>query len=242
MNRNTIYAIAGGVVAVLIVAVGSFFYFRGPANQGGVPPLPANARMFNNWALIGCDAPERSGSMRPAPARRQSADAAPRHADDDCPGAERQHRHGCHLAAECRDTRRRHDHADGWHRGQRPDTGVPAGRRARGPSLSPMLSPRKWQPPTPRPSNSPSANGRPVRMNVNTQGFAQGFAAWQQAARLRLLSPILRELLGPPKAPRLPLRRPQRRPPPQPRRRAAGRQGYTAGSQIARTCSMKRHA
>jgi invasion protein IalB len=57
MNRNTIYAIAGGVVAVLIVAVGSFFYFRGPANQGGVPPLPANARMFNNWALIGCDSP-----------------------------------------------------------------------------------------------------------------------------------------------------------------------------------------
>jgi hypothetical protein len=27
-----------------------------------------------------------------------------------------------------------------------------------------------------------AANGRPIRMNVNTQGFAQGFAAWQQAA------------------------------------------------------------
>jgi hypothetical protein len=26
-----------------------------------------------------------------------------------------------------------------------------------------------------------AANGRPIRMNVNTQGFAQGFAAWQQA-------------------------------------------------------------
>jgi hypothetical protein len=27
-----------------------------------------------------------------------------------------------------------------------------------------------------------AANGRAIRMNVNTQGFAQGFAAWQQAA------------------------------------------------------------
>jgi invasion protein IalB len=54
MSRNTSYAIAGGAAAVLIVAVGLYLYLSGPANRGGVPPLPANARMFNNWALIGC--------------------------------------------------------------------------------------------------------------------------------------------------------------------------------------------
>src|SRR5262245_19786167 len=53
MNRNTIYGIAGGAVLVLVIAIGLFFYLGRPANRG-VPPLPANARMFNTWALIGC--------------------------------------------------------------------------------------------------------------------------------------------------------------------------------------------
>lgn len=53
MKRNTIFAIAGGVAAVLIVAVGLYYYLARPT-PGGVAPLPANARMFNNWALIGC--------------------------------------------------------------------------------------------------------------------------------------------------------------------------------------------
>jgi invasion protein IalB len=56
MKRNTIFAIAG-VAAVLIVAVGLYFYLSGPATRDGIAPLPANARMFNNWALIGCQNP-----------------------------------------------------------------------------------------------------------------------------------------------------------------------------------------
>jgi invasion protein IalB len=52
MKRNTIYAIAGGIVAVLVVGLGLFLYVGRPANR--VPALPANARMFNNWALVGC--------------------------------------------------------------------------------------------------------------------------------------------------------------------------------------------
>src|SRR5262245_36009015 len=54
MQRSTIYAIAGGAAAMLIVAGGLYFYLGCPADRCGVAPLPANARMFDNWALIGC--------------------------------------------------------------------------------------------------------------------------------------------------------------------------------------------
>src|SRR5262245_18105675 len=65
MSRNTIYAMAGGVVAAMVIAVGLFFYLQPSPNQG-VPPLPANARMFNNWALVGCQPGGRCALLRRA--------------------------------------------------------------------------------------------------------------------------------------------------------------------------------
>jgi invasion protein IalB len=180
MNRNTIYAIAGGVVAVLIVAVGSFFYFRAPANRGGVPPLPANARMFNNWALIGCDSPN---DRVPCVLLRRAVNQQTRRLVMQMTVARAPN--GSTVMAVTLP----------------PNVVIPAGvtitpmggTAVKGPiracrpqactgaiAVSEMFAKEMGG------TNTTSleftaANGRPIRMNVNTQGFAQGFAAWQQA-------------------------------------------------------------
>jgi invasion protein IalB len=181
MNRNTIYAIAGGVVAVLIVAVGSFFYFRGPANQGGVPPLPANARMFNNWALIGCDAPN---DRVPCVLLRRAVNQQTRRLVMQMTIARAQN--GTSVMAVTLP----------------PNVVIPAGvtitpmggtavkgpiRACRPQACTGAIAVSETFTNEMAATNTTAleftaANGRPIRMNVNTQGFAQGFAAWQAAA------------------------------------------------------------
>jgi invasion protein IalB len=180
MNRNTIYAIAGGVAAVLIVAIGGFFYFRGPANPG-VPPLPANARMFNNWALIGCDSP--NDRVRCVLLRR-AVNQQTRRLVMQMTIARAQN--GSAIMAVTLP----------------PNVVIPAGititptggTAVRGPiracrpqactgaiAVSDTLAMEMAAAETTA-LEFTAANGRPIRMNVNIQGFAQGFAAWQQAA------------------------------------------------------------
>jgi invasion protein IalB len=181
MNRNTIYAIAGGGVAVLIVAVGSFFYFRGPANQGGVPPLPANARMFNNWALIGCDAPN---DRVPCVLLRRAVNQQTRRLVMQMTIARAPN--GSTVMAVTLP----------------PNVVIPAGvtitpmggtavkgpiRACRPQACTGAIAVSDTFTMEMAATNSTAleftaANGRPVRMNVNTQGFVQGFAAWQQAS------------------------------------------------------------
>jgi invasion protein IalB len=181
MNRNTIYAIAGGVVAVLIVAVGSFFYFRGPANQGGVPPLPANARMFNNWALIGCDSPN---DRVPCVLLRRAVNQQTRRLVMQMTIARAQN--GSSVMAVTLP----------------PSVVIPAGvtitpmggtavkgpiRACRPQACTGAIAVSDEFAKEMAATNTTAleftaANGRPIRMNVNTTGFAQGFAAWQQAA------------------------------------------------------------
>jgi invasion protein IalB len=180
MNRNTIYAIAGGVVAVLIVAVGSFFYFRGPANQGGVPPLPANARMFNNWALIGCDSPN---DRVPCVLLRRAVNQQTRRLVMQMTIARAQN--GTSVMAVTLPA----------------NVVIPAGvtitpmggtavkgpiRACRPQACTGAIAVSDTFAKEMAATNTTAleftaANGRPIRMNVNTQGFAQGFAAWQQA-------------------------------------------------------------
>jgi invasion protein IalB len=181
MNRNTIYAIAGGVVAVLIVAVGSFVYFRGPANRGGVPPLPANARMFNNWALIGCDSPN---DRVPCVLLRRAVNQQTRRLVMQMTVARAQN--GSTVMAITLP----------------PNVVIPAGvtvtpmggTAVKGPiracrpaactgaiAVSDMFA-KEMTATNTTALEFTSANGRPIKMNVNTQGFAQGFAAWQQAS------------------------------------------------------------
>ena len=181
MKRNTIYAIAGGVVSLLIVAVGSFFYFRGPANQGGVPPLPANARMFNNWALIGCDS---SNDQVPCVLLRRAVNQQTRRLVMQMTIARASN--GSAVMAVTLP----------------PNVVIPAGvtvtpmggTAVRGPiracrpqactgaiAVSETFT-KEMAATNTTALEFTAANGRPIRMNVNTQGFAQGFAAWQQAA------------------------------------------------------------
>jgi invasion protein IalB len=180
MNRNTIYAIAGSVVAVLIIAVGGFFYFRGPANTG-VPPLPANARMFNTWALIGCDSP--NDRVRCVLLRR-AVNQQTRRLVMQMTIARAQN--GAAIMAVTLP----------------PSVAIPAGvtitpmggTAVRGPiracrpqactgaiALTDTLAMEMAATETTA-LEFTAANGRPIRMNVNIQGFAQGYAAWQQAA------------------------------------------------------------
>ena len=181
MNRNTIYAIAGGVVAVLIVAVGSFVYFRGPANRGGVPPLPANARMFNNWALIGCDSPN---DRVPCVLLRRAVNQQTRRLVMQMTVARAQN--GSAVMAVTLP----------------PNVVIPAGvtitpmggTAVKGPirtcrptacagaiAVTDMFA-KEMAATNTTTLEFTAANGRPIRMNVNTQGFAQGFVAWQQAS------------------------------------------------------------
>jgi len=181
MKRNTIYAIAGGVAAVLIVAVGGFLYLRGTANQGGVPPLPANARMFNNWALIGCQGAANDGRcvlLRRA-VNQQTQRLVMQMTIARAPN-------GTPVMAITLP----------------PNVGIPQGI-----TLTPMGGTAvKGAIRACRPQACTgalvvsdtlvkelsatdttalqfvAANGRGVRMNVNIQGFAQGFAAWDAAA------------------------------------------------------------
>jgi invasion protein IalB len=181
MNRNTIYAIAGGVVAVLIVAVGSFFYFRAPVNRGGVPPLPANARMFNNWALIGCN---NATDRVPCVLLRRAVNQQTRRLVMQMTVARAQN--GSPVMAITLP----------------PNVVIPAGvtitpmggtavkgpiRACRPQACTGAIAVSDTFVKEMGAANTTAleftaANGRPVRMNVNIQGFAQGFAAWQQAA------------------------------------------------------------
>ena len=181
MNRNTIYAIAGGAAAVLVVAVGSFFYFRGPANTGGVPPLPANARMFNNWALIGCQQGANDGRCV---LLRRAVNQQTRRLVMQMTVARAQN--GAAVMAITLP----------------PNVGIPqgvtvtpmGGTAVKGPIracrpaactgavvLSDQLA-KEMAGTNQTALEFTAANGRAIRMNVNIQGFAQGFAAWQQAA------------------------------------------------------------
>lgn len=180
MNRNTIYAIAGGVVAVLLIGVGSYFYLRGPANPG-VPPLPANARMFNNWALVGCQQGANDGRcvlirravnqqtrrlvMQMTIARAQNGTAVM--AVTLPPNVV--------IPTGITITPMGGTAVKGPIRACRPQacTGAVA--------VSDMLA-KEMSATDTTVLEFTAANGRAIRMNVNTQGFAQGFAAWQQAA------------------------------------------------------------
>jgi invasion protein IalB len=181
MNRNTIYAIAGGVVAVLIVAVGSFVYFRAPANRGGVPPLPANARMFNNWALVGCNS---ATDRVPCVLLRRAVNQQTRRLVMQLTIARAQN--GSPVMAVTLP----------------PNVVIPAGvtitpmggtavkgpiRACRPQACTGAIAVSDTFAKEMAATNTTAleftaANGRPIRMNVNIQGFAQGFAAWQQAA------------------------------------------------------------
>jgi invasion protein IalB len=181
MKRNTIYAIAGGVVAVLIVAVGSFFYFRAPANRGGVPPLPANARMFNNWALIGCNS---ATDRVPCVLIRRAVNQQTRRLVMQMTIARAQN--GSPVMAVTLP----------------PNVVIPNGvtitpmggtavkgpiRACRPQACTGAIAVSETFVKEMGATNTTAleftaANGRPIRMNVNIQGFAQGFAAWQQAA------------------------------------------------------------
>ena len=180
MKRNTIYAIAGGVVAVLVVAVGGFLFLRGPANQG-VAPLPANARMFNNWALIGCQNAANDG--RCVLLRRAVNQQTQR------------------LVMQLTVARAQNGAAvmaitlppnvvipSGVTLTPMGGTAVKGGIRACRPqactaalAVTDTLANELAATDTAA-LEFVAANGRGIRMNVNIQGFAQGFAAWQAAA------------------------------------------------------------
>jgi len=181
MKLNTTYAIAGGVVAALIVAVGGFLYLRGPANQGGVPPLPANARMFNNWALIGC---QDGGNDGRCVLLRRAVNQQTQRLVMQMTIARAQN--GTPVMAVTLP----------------PNIGIPqgvtltpmGGTAVRGPIracrpqactgalvMSDVLT-KELSATDTAALQFVAANGRGIRMNVNIQGFAQGFAAWQTAA------------------------------------------------------------
>jgi invasion protein IalB len=181
MKRNTIYTIVGGVLAVLIVAVAGFFYFRGPATPR-VPAIPPNARMFNNWALVGCQAGVNDGPcilLRRA-VNQQTGRLVMQMTIARAPQT------GAVVMAITLPT----------------NVVIPAGvtitpmggTAVKGPirtcrpqactgavAVSDMLA-MEMSGANQTMLEFTAANGRAVRMNVNTQGFAQGFAAWQQAA------------------------------------------------------------
>ena len=181
MKRNTIYAIAGAVVAVLIVAVGGFLFFRGPANPGAVPPLPANARMFNNWALIGCQGNANDGRcvllrravnqqtqrlvMQMTIARAQNGSAVM--AITLPPNVV--------IPSGVTVTPMGGTAAKGAIRACRPQA-------CTGALLLTDALAKELAGTDTTALEFVAANGRGIRMNVNIQGFAQGFAAWQTAA------------------------------------------------------------
>ena len=181
MKRNTIYLIAGVAAAVLIVAVGSFMYLRGPANQGGVPPLPANARMFNNWALVGCQANANNGRcvlLRRAvnqQTQRLVMQMTIARAQNGNPIMAITLPPNIGIANGVTLTPMGGTAVRGAIRSCRPQACVGAI------VLSEMLQTELAATNTAA-LQFASANGRGVRMNVNIQGFAQGFAAWQAAA------------------------------------------------------------
>ena len=181
MKRNTIYAIAGGVLAVLIVAVAGFFYFRGPGGAR-IPAIPPNAKMFNNWALVGCQAGVNDG---PCVLLRRAVN-----------------QQTGRLVMQMTVARAPQTGAVVMAITLPPNVVIPAGvtitpmggTAVKGPirtcrpqactgavAVSDMLA-MEMSGVNQTMLEFTAANGRAIRMNVNTQGFAQGFAAWQQAA------------------------------------------------------------
>jgi invasion protein IalB len=180
MKRNTIYAIAGVVVAVLIVAVGGFFYLRGPA-PGALPPLPANARMFNNWALIGCQTGANDGRCV---LLRRAVNQQTQRLVMQMTIARAQN--GAVIMAVTLP----------------PNVVIPSGvtltpmggtavkgairacrpQACTGALLVSDTLAKELAATDTTALEFVAANGRAVRMNVNIQGFAPGFAAWQTAA------------------------------------------------------------
>jgi invasion protein IalB len=178
MNRSTIYMIVGGVVAASVVG-GLFFYLFEPANRG-VPPLPANARMFNNWAMVGCQpgAPrgrcvllrravnQQTGRliMQMTIVRAQTGAAVmavtlPPNVIIP-PGVTVTPTGGTAVKGTIRLCR---------------PLACTAAVAVTDALAKEMAATEMTA------LEFVAANGRPIRMNVNTRGFAQGFAAWQAA-------------------------------------------------------------
>lgn len=179
-RSNKIYAICGGVIAALIVVVGGFLYVRSPANPG-VPPLPASARMFNNWALIGCGA--RNDGVRcvllsravDQQARRVVMQMTIARAQNGAAVMAITLPPNVGIASGVILTPMGGTAAKGTIR-----TCVPQGCTGTLP-VSDTLA-KELAATNTAALEFVAANGRSVRMNANIRGFAQGFAAWQAAA------------------------------------------------------------
>jgi invasion protein IalB len=180
MKRNTIYAIAGGVVAVLVLGLGLFLYVGRPANRG-VPPLPANARMFNNWALVGCG--QRANDGRCVLLRRAVNQQTQR------------------LIMQMTIARAQNG-SPVMAVTLPPNVVIPSGvtltpmggtavkgaiRACRAQACTAAIVvtddlAKEMAATDTTALEFVAANGRAIRMNVNIQGFAQGYPAWQAAA------------------------------------------------------------
>ena len=180
MKRNTIYLIAG-VAAALVVIVGGVLYFSGAANRGGVAPLPANARMFGNWALVGCQANVNNGRcalIRRAvnqQTRRLIMQMTIARAQNGAPVMAVTLPPNVVIPSGVTITPMGGTAVRGAIRACRPQACTAAV------PVSDMLSKEMGATNTTA-LEFVAANGRNIRMNVNTQGFTQGFQAWQAAA------------------------------------------------------------
>jgi invasion protein IalB len=179
MKRNTIYAIVGGVVAVLVVGLGLFMYVGRPANR--VPALPANARMFNNWALVGCG--QRANDGRCVLLRRAVNQQTQR------------------LIMQMTIARAQNG-SPVMAVTLPPNVVIPSGvtltpmggtavkgaiRACRAQACTAAIIvtdnlAKEMAATDTTALEFVAANGRAIRMNVNIQGFAQGYPAWQAAA------------------------------------------------------------
>ena len=180
MKQNTMYAIAGGAVAVLVLGLGLFLYVGQPANRG-VPPLPANARMFNNWALVGCG--QRANDGRCVLLRRAVNQQTQR------------------LIMQMTIARAQNG-SPVMAVTLPPNVVIPSGvtltpmggtavkgaiRACRAQACTAAIVvtdnlAKEMAATDTTALEFVAANGRAIRMNVNIQGFAQGYPAWQAAA------------------------------------------------------------
>src|SRR5262245_16221161 len=177
MNRNRIYAMSGGAVAAMAVAVGLFFYLQPLPNQG-VPPLPANARVFNNWALVGCQPGGRCALLRRA-VNRQTGTIVMQmtivRAQNGSAVMAVTLPPNVLIASGLTITPMGGTAAKGTIRLCRPQACTAAV------AVTEMLA-QEMAATDATALEFVAANGRNIRMNVNTRGFADGFAAWQKAA------------------------------------------------------------
>jgi invasion protein IalB len=180
MKRNTIYLIAG-VAAAVVVIIGAVLYFSGSANRGGVAALPANARMFGNWALVGCQPNVNGGRcalIRRAVnqrTRRLIMQMTIARAQSGTPIMAITLPANVVIPSGVTITPMGGTAVRGAIRACRPQacTAAVAVTEALANEMAATNTTAL---------EFVAANGRTIRMNVNTQGFAQGFQAWQAAA------------------------------------------------------------